>query len=69
VVVSVASLAMLLSWSDATGRVPTKDLPVITMMTPVSVLLVQHCLELFDMHIDLFIILGEMGGHLVDQHP
>jgi hypothetical protein len=68
-VVSVASLAMLLSWSDATGRVRMKDLPVITMMTPVSVLLVQHCLEPFDMHIDLFIILGEMGGHLVDQHP
>jgi hypothetical protein len=62
---------VLLTWSDAAGRVLTKTLPVVTVMTLVTVLLVvdricyrhcfQHCLELLDMHIDFFIILGEMG--------
>jgi hypothetical protein len=76
-VVSVASSVALLPWSDA-GRVPTKAFPVVIIMTPVSVLLVidwicnhccvQHCLEPLNMRVDLFIILGEMRGDLIDQH-
>jgi hypothetical protein len=48
-----------------------KAFPVVIIMTPVLVLLVidwiynrcciQHCLEPLNMHVDLFIILGEMG--------
>jgi hypothetical protein len=70
-VVSVASSAMLLQWSDAAGRLQMRTLPVVIIMTPVSVLLVidrnrygchvQHHLESLDMHVDLFIIFGEMG--------
>jgi hypothetical protein len=65
-------------WSDAAGRVPMKAFPVVIIMTLVSVLLVidrirhcccvQHRLEPLDMHVNLFIILGEMEGDLVDQH-
>jgi hypothetical protein len=68
-VVSVASSASLLQWSD--GRVPTRTLLMVIIMTPVSVLLlidriryycrVQHRLESLGMHVDLFIIFGEMG--------
>jgi hypothetical protein len=78
-VVFVASLATLLPWSDAAGRVAMKAFPVVTIMTPISVLLVidwihyccyiQHLLCHLDMRVDLFIILGEMGGYLIDQHP
>jgi hypothetical protein len=56
-----------------------KTFPVVTIMTPVTVLLVvdrirynrcvQHCLEPLTMDVDLFIVLGEMGGDLVEQHP
>jgi hypothetical protein len=70
-VVSVASSAVLLLWSDATGRVPRKAFPVVVIMTRVFILLVidynryhwyvQYRLEPLDMHVDLFIILGEMG--------
>jgi hypothetical protein len=77
--VSVVSSDTLPMCSDAAGRVPTKTLPVVTVMTPVTALLVvdrilyhrhvQHCLEPLNMRIDLFIILGEMGGDLVDQDP
>jgi hypothetical protein len=79
VVVSIVSLVVLLPWSDAAGRVPTKVFPVVIIMSLVSVLLVvdwicnhcrvQHHLERIGMRVDYFIIHGEMGGDLIDQHP
>jgi hypothetical protein len=39
-VVSVTSSAVLLLWSDATGRIPMKTLLLVIIMTPVSILLV-----------------------------
>jgi predicted TIM-barrel enzyme len=70
-VVSTMPSAALLAWSDAADRVPTKTLPVVPVITQVTVLLVvdricyrccvQHRLEPLDMRIDLFIALGEIG--------
>jgi hypothetical protein len=75
VVVPVEYSALLRLGSDAAGWVPMKAFLVVTIMTPVSVLPVidwirYHCcnqrrLEPLDMCIDLFIILGEMGGDLM----
>jgi hypothetical protein len=39
-VVSTTLLAMLLLWSDATGRVPTGTLPVVIFVILISVLLI-----------------------------
>jgi hypothetical protein len=71
-VVSVVSSTMLLLWSDSTGRVPTRTLLVVIIMTPGSILLVtdwihyychvQHHLEALYVHVDFFIIFREMGG-------
>jgi hypothetical protein len=41
-VVSVTSSAVLLLWSDATGRIPMKTLLLVIIMTPVSILLVTY---------------------------
>jgi predicted membrane channel-forming protein YqfA (hemolysin III family) len=64
-VVSAASSAMLLVWSDAVGRVPMKTLLVVTILLVVGQICyrccVQHRLESLDMRVDLFIVLGEMG--------
>jgi hypothetical protein len=78
-VVSVMSSTVLLWWSDATGRVPMRALPAVIIMTPISVLLVidwilycchvQHHLESIDVRVDFFVIFGEMGVDLINQHP
>jgi RsiW-degrading membrane proteinase PrsW (M82 family) len=70
-VVSFASSAMLLRWSNAAGRVPMRTITVVIIVTPVFVLLVidsicyycriQHHLESLDVRVDLFVIFGEMG--------
>jgi hypothetical protein len=72
IVVSIVSSAALLWWSDAAGQVPTRTLPVVIIMTPISILMVidwicyycrvQHRLESLDVHIDLFVIFSKMGG-------
>jgi uncharacterized metal-binding protein len=64
-------MATLHHQSDAAGRVPMKTFPMVTIMTPVTILLVvdqiwyrccvQHCLESLGMRVDLFIVLGKMG--------
>jgi hypothetical protein len=71
VVVSTTPSAALLAWSDAADRVPTKTLPVVLVITQVTVLLVvdriccrccvQYHLESLDMRIDLFIVFGRWG--------
>jgi hypothetical protein len=60
--------ATLLRWSVAIGRVPTGTLSMVKLVTPVSVLVivdwidygcyVQHHLEVLNMCVDFFIILG-----------
>jgi hypothetical protein len=54
-------------------------LPVVTFMTPVSILLVmdwfrygsriQHLLKALNMRVDLFIIFWQVGGDLINEHP
>jgi hypothetical protein len=59
------SSVVLLMWSDAAGRVPMKTLSVVTVLLVVDRIYyhccIQYRLEPFDMRIDLFIILREMG--------
>jgi hypothetical protein len=56
-----------------------RTLSVVKLVTLVSILVdvdrihhglhVQHRLEALDMHIEFFIIFGEMGSDLIDEHP
>jgi hypothetical protein len=70
-VVPTMPLAALLWWSDAIVRVPVGTMPVLRLVSLVSDLTVmdrihhgcyvQHRLEALNMHIDFFIIFGQMG--------
>jgi hypothetical protein len=70
-VVSIASSAVLLWWSDDASHVPMRTLLIVMIMTLVSILLVidriryccpiQHRMESLNVCVDLFIIFGEMG--------
>jgi hypothetical protein len=67
---SVTPSTVLLWWSDVAGRVPTRTLSVVILVTPIPLLLVadwiyygccvQHRLEALDVHIDFFVILGKV---------
>jgi hypothetical protein len=66
-VAPIMLLAALLWWSDATGQVPMRTLPVVKLMTPNYVFVVvdqvhlgccvQHRLEALDMCVDFIIII------------
>jgi hypothetical protein len=70
---------VLLSGSDATGRVPAQTLVVVRVLTPPSVSTtrsqvnhhscVQHRLEALDPHVDLLIVFRQQGYELVNDHP
>jgi hypothetical protein len=62
---------VLLQWSDDVGWVPVGTMPVVKLVTAVSILIVvdqiyhncclQHHMQALDMHVDFFIIFGQMG--------
>jgi hypothetical protein len=78
-VIPVSPSVTFLRWSETTSRVPTWTLPVVKLMTPCFVIMVecrvnhgccvQHCLEALHMGINFFVVLWQVGGELIDKHP
>jgi hypothetical protein len=70
--------AVLLRWSKADGQVLALTLLMVKLVTLISIILVvnrvhhdccvQHRLEVLYMHVDLFIILRQVGSELVNDH-
>jgi hypothetical protein len=77
-VIRISPLAVLLWWSQTAGRVPTRTLLVVKLMTPYFAVTVedrvnhgcciQHHLEALYMHIDFFIVFRQVRCELIDEH-
>jgi hypothetical protein len=78
-VIPIMPLATLLWSSETAGRVPMWTLPVIKILTPVSIIAVvnrvhhgccvQHRLEALYVRVDFLIVFWQMRCELVNEHP
>jgi hypothetical protein len=72
-------MVVFLRWSETAGRVPTRALSVVMLMTPCFTITVedrvdyncciQHRLEVPPMCINIFVVLWLVRSELVDEHP
>jgi hypothetical protein len=77
-VIPITPSVTLLQWSETVGRVPTRTLPMVNLMTPCFAIAVkdwvkhdcciQHCLEVLYMCIDFFMVFRQVVCELVDEH-
>jgi hypothetical protein len=78
-VVPVSSSAVFLWGSETVCRVPMVTLLVVRLVTPCFIITVkcqvnhgcyvQHRLEAPHICINFFIVLWQVGGHLIGEHP
>jgi hypothetical protein len=78
-VIPVLSSNMLLWWSETACRVPVRTLPVVMLVTPSIIIMVehwvhhsccvQHRLEVLHVCFNFFVIFWQVGGELINDHP